>query len=276
MKNKLENLSVEKIAFVPQGDNKGANVLIFKNKPIEPVDVSISTESVLKKIICEIASKLGLSHDSTGLKEINKSDSGMQKGDNSEMKIDKSKLNEEELAMLEAIEKKAGIKKEPDSGAGSNNKPVGKSQGNEHDDSNHVSENEPDDIYKGLNPAVKAEIEKLKKRADEADEKELAEVAKKYEIIGKKPEELVKTFKSLRAAGNGAYEEMISALDASVALVEKSGVFSEIGKNGGNTNATETKIEKYAQELMTKDPNLNRYQALDKAYQLHPELQEEE
>ena len=38
---------------------------------------------------------------------------------------------------------------------------------------------------------VAAELQRLQKRADEAEEKELTDIAKKYEIIGKKPEDLV-------------------------------------------------------------------------------------
>lgn len=59
---------------------------------------------------------------------------------------------------------------------------------------------DPDNIYKGLHPAVKAELEGLKKFREESENKELAEVAKKYTIIGKKEEELVPLLKSLKAA----------------------------------------------------------------------------
>ena len=73
-----------------------------------------------------------------------------------------------------------------------------------------------DDIYKGLHPAVRARLEALEKRAAEAEERELLDVAKKYEIVGEKPEELVKTLKSLKDAGGTAYNDMISVLDRSV------------------------------------------------------------
>lgn len=33
---KLENLEITKVAFVPEGDNKKADVLLFKSKPAEP------------------------------------------------------------------------------------------------------------------------------------------------------------------------------------------------------------------------------------------------
>ena len=44
-----------------------------------------------------------------------------------------------------------------------------------------------DDIYKGLNPMVAAELKSLRKRADEAHEKELMDVAKRVRDPRKKP-----------------------------------------------------------------------------------------
>ena len=47
---------------------------------------------------------------------------------------------------------------------------------------------------------MKAELESLKKFREDAEARELTEVAKRYEIIGKTEAELVPLFKSLRAA----------------------------------------------------------------------------
>ena len=51
------------------------------------------------------------------------------------------------------------------------------------------------------------------------------------QIIGKKEEELVPLFKSLRAAGGTAYSDMIAVLDQAVAAVEKSGAFSDAARS---------------------------------------------
>jgi hypothetical protein len=193
-------------------------------------------------------------------------------GEMEDMKIDKSKLTPEELAALEAIEKKAGIQEEPagDPTPGDVNKgaasPAAPAAGSE------PEAGEGEDIYKGLHPAVKAELEKLRKAADAAEDREMAEVAKKYEIIGKKAEELVPLFKNLKAAGGNAYEQMITILDASVTAVEKSGIFSEIGKKGNGETDSWTAIEKHADEIQKSMPNLTRAQAIDKACEQHPEL----
>ena len=132
-----------------------------------------------------------------------------------------------------------------------------------------------EDIYAGLHPLVAAELQRLQKRADEADEKELAEIAKKYEIIGKKPEELVPVLKSLKNAGGSAYTDMIGILDASVEAVSKSGMFAEIGKSGGYGGSEPdawSKIEKKADEIQVANPDMNRQAAIDKACQQNPQL----
>ncbi|HCI73128.1 MAG TPA: hypothetical protein DHV42_01125 [Lachnospiraceae bacterium] len=132
---------------------------------------------------------------------------------------------------------------------------------------------EPADPYAHLNPVVKAEIEALRKRADEAEEKELQEIAKKYEIIGKKPEDLVPVLKSLKKSDEKAYNEMISIMDASVEAVEKSALFGEIGRSGhGAVTETEEKIQTIAKGYVEKDPSMSMETAIAKAWTDHPEL----
>lgn len=132
-----------------------------------------------------------------------------------------------------------------------------------------------EDIYKGMHPVVKAEIERLRKIADAAEAREMHDVAKKYELIGKKAEELAPVLKSLKDAGGNAYDQMISVLDAGLDVVEKSGMFTEIGKRGdGDVNAWVT-IEKHASDIQKSFPSLTREQAIDKACAAHPELVQE-
>lgn len=132
-----------------------------------------------------------------------------------------------------------------------------------------------DDIYKGLHPAVVAELTRLRKQADEAQERELYSVAKKYEIIGKKPEELVPTLKSLQAAGGTAYADMIGILDGAVAAVEKSGLFGEVGKRGVNgTGGADawSQIEKKAEEIRKNNVNMSIAESIDAACVQNPDL----
>lgn len=100
-------------------------------------------------------------------------------------------------------------------------------------------------------------------------------IAGKYEIIGKKKEELVPMLKSLRATGGTAYNDMIAVLDATVEAVNKSGVFSEVGKSGhGSVHVSdaEGKIEGIAKSYMQKEPSMSYTDALAKAWEDNPDL----
>lgn len=220
---------------------------------------------------------------------IEKSNEDNEKGELEDMlKINKSKMTAEERAAYEELIKKYAVETEEqteepdivdDSGVTKTQKSVTPPPAAP---TTETSADTGDDIYKGLHPAVRARLEALEKRAAEAEERELLDVAKKYEIVGEKPEELVKTLKSLKDAGGTAYNDMISVLDRSVAMVEKSGVFSEIGKSfSGNPvasikkSAAESKIDTIAKGYMEKDSALTYSAALAKAWEDHPELLDE-
>ncbi len=208
------------------------------------------------------------------------------KGDEEKMKIDKSKLTDAERAFLDSIEKRYGTGDETVPGEGGT-ETVPASAPAEPKVTKSVTQpaeepaapaEESDSIYKGLHPAVRAELEGLKKFREDAEARELTEVAKRYAIIGKKEDELVPLFKSLRAAGGTAYNDMIAILDQAVAAVEKSGVFSEIGKSGhgsGTAGAAEAKIEGIAKGYMEKDSSLDYASAVAKAWEDNPELMDE-
>ena len=212
------------------------------------------------------------------------------KGDEEEMKIDKSKLTDAERAFLESIEKRCGVEEGDASGSGNvaaalaeqtpppAEQTVTKSAPEKSEETPAGQEDGQDNIYKGLHPAVKAELESLKKFREDAEARELTEVAKRYEIIGKTEAELVPLFKNLRAAGGTAYNDMIAVLDQAVATVEKSGAFSEIGKSGhgsGAVGAAEAKVEAIAKGYMEKDSSLDYTAAMAKAWEDHPELMDE-
>lgn len=212
------------------------------------------------------------------------------KGDEEEMKIDKSKLTDAERAFLERIEKRCGVEEGDASGSGNvaaapaeqtpppAEQTVTKSAPEKSEETPAGQEDGQDNIYKGLHPAVKAELESLKKFREDAEARELTEVAKRYAIIGKTEAELVPLFKSLRAAGGTAYNDMIAVLDQAVATVEKSGAFSEIGKSGhgsGAVGAAEAKVEAIAKGYMEKDSSLDYASAMAKAWEDNPELMAE-
>jgi len=171
-----------------------------------------------------------------------------EKGDITDMNFDVTKMTPEERATFEDLAKRYTVAApEPE-------------------------KKDETDVYKGLHPAVAAEIETLRKFREDAVDRELAEVAKKYALI-RKPDELLPVLKSLKAAGGTAYTDMIGILDASLDAVEKSGVFGEIGKRGSSASGDAwAKIEAVAHEIQKAKPDMRWTDALDQACIQRPEL----
>lgn len=205
-----------------------------------------------------------------------------------EIMIDKSKMTPAELAFYEDIEKRCSVmEKTVQTGEGTNSsitEPVGKGMGVNPINSPqpqlvHGQENTQEDIYKGVHPAVRAELESLRKFREEQEEKELTQIAKKYELLGKKPEELVPVLKSLKAAGGTAYNDMINILDTNLDTIQKSGVFGEIGHTGGVSNSGESeaiaKMRTKVEEVRKNNPNLTEAQVMDQVLLSDPELLKE-
>ena len=215
-----------------------------------------------------------------------------QKGDIEEMaKIDKSKMSADDLNTYEAIIAKYAVNEDENpEGVGKanvdpdKNKETAEEKGCEEENekttkkSIHETETGEADIYKGIDPRIKAEIEGLNKFKTEAETRELNAVAKKYEAIGKKAEDLVPQLKKAKDAG--MYDEMISLLDGQLAMQQQSGLFTEVGKsNHGSSKVTKndinTKVETIAKGYMEKDPSLSHTSAIAKAWNNNPDLFEE-
>lgn len=234
-------------------DGKEAN-LIRKNEQVSEVDLE-QMKSARDRLNQSIEKATAAKRKSETKKEYLKGEEV-----NMGIEIDKSKLTPAELAFLESIEKRYD---QEETGKGV---PVA-----------DPSITSTEDIYKGLHPAVRAELEELKKFREVTEDKELHEIAKRYGIIGKKEEELVPILKNLKAAGGTAYNDMIAVLDQAVDAVEKSGVFSEIGKSGhgGVTDGGAwAEAEVKAVELMKSRTGLSKAQALDEVLAANPELAE--
>ena len=129
-----------------------------------------------------------------------------------------------------------------------------------------------------LPPAVKKALEEMQTLQKSIEMKEFEAVAKKYEILGKKADEEAKVLYDLKKSGESNYNAYVAAMDAQVALVEKSGMFAEIGKSGGYSYSSvaksepEAKVETIAKSYMESDPNLTYADAVAKAWENNPEL----
>lgn len=196
-----------------------------------------------------------------------------------EIMIDKSKMTPAERAFYEDIEKRCSVNKEEPIVS---NQEVEKSMNTIHVPMKTQAQQtleEAEDIYKGVHPVVKAELESLRKFREEQEEKELTEVAKKYELLGKKPEELVPVLKSLKRAGGTAYNDMIGILDTNLDTIKKSGVFAEVGHTGGAVNSGESeavaKMRTKVEEIRKNNPGMTEAQAMDQVFLSDPELLKE-
>lgn len=290
MQESLEEFTeVVKAAISQWAGGKEASVVI-KNEELSQTDLEIMKSATQR--LHEVIEKATVQKDKQKQFDSNQK----QEGDR-EMKIDKSKLTDAEKAFLESIEKRYGTEDEKIQSQDNNlTTPAAQAEGVQTESvitksitqteqplqakeqstlPSNQQVNEPDNIYKGLHPAVAAELEELKKFKQAAEDRELSDIAKKYAIIGKKEEELVPLFKSLKAAGGTAYKDMIAVLDQAVETVEKSGAFSEIGKSGHNSDFGSeawAEAEAKAVELRKSKTGLSMAQALDEVFINNPEL----
>lgn len=227
---------------------------------------------------------------------------GNPEGETKHMKIDKSKMTKEERETFEALMKKYSVNEEPEGASGAAN-PVkkdgasgAKAAGNDDPDDDPdgtakcggrpVHKSAEDEAKNSADPIVKSlmdEIADLKKYKENAEQRELEGIAKKYEPLGMKAEDLVPTLKNLKAMGGDAYGKYIATLDTSLSLQEQSGMFDEIGKSargmsgaGAHGQSTaEAKIEGIAKSMCEKDPDLSYNIAKARAWAQNPDLYEQ-
>lgn len=203
-----------------------------------------------------------------------------------EMKIDKSKLTAEELKQYEELTKKAAVEEEKDPPAAEPKTDESKSAEKKDTpaDPKKTDTKKDEDVDKEcknkINKALEEEFAALKKNMEQlqkrTDMEEMRKIAKKYTLLGKKEEELADTLYQMKKSGQGTYDQYIALLDENLSLVEKGGLFDEIGKSG-NSGAyvgsdVESKIKAAAAEIRKSNAELSEVDAIEKAWETHPEL----
>lgn len=189
--------------------------------------------------------------------------------------IDKSAFTAEELATYEALIAKATVdpeanKKEVEEEVPPvppKKKPVEK------------EDDEPVETKKSAeqSPEIKAAMEELANLKKSYEMDKMLEVAKKYAPLGKNENELAQTLHNMKTSSEDVYKAYIAILDESLTLVEKSGMFAEIGKSGNaggsfsGLSGSEAKADAKAKEIMKSDPNMSYTEAIAKAWD-DPEL----
>ena len=128
---------------------------------------------------------------------------------------------------------------------------------------------------KSADPQLTAALERMEKLEKSIAMQEFTEIAKKYAPLGEKEEELAQTLYDMKKSNEANYDAYISVLDKSLDLVEKSGIFAEIGKSGsayGATGGTVGKVEAIASEIRKSDPSMSYEASIAKAWENNPEL----
>lgn len=189
--------------------------------------------------------------------------------------IDKSLFSPEELKQYEALIAKATVDTKAAEEEEEDKKPA-----NPQKETTEKAEEEEMEKKKDCKKSAEPSPELTAALADLADlkksfeMKEMTQVAKKYAPLGKKEDELAQTLYDMKKSNEANYNAYIAVLDESLALVEKSGVFTEIGKGdrGAANGGVLDKIEAAATEIQKSDASMSRVQAVAKAWENHPEL----
>ena len=127
------------------------------------------------------------------------------------------------------------------------------------------------ETFDELTAELKSLTDKLNEHVAKAEDAEFHKIAERYEILGTDADKLAPMLKAAAKSNPTLYETAIRVLDSALTAVEKSGTFVEIGKTG--TNHETADVQKIAAQIQKSQPNLTWRQALDAAFQQHPELQ---
>ena len=104
--------------------------------------------------------------------------------------------------------------------------------------------------------------------------KEFADIAKKYAPLGEDETTLAKTLFDMYQADEELYNSYVDSLEKSLDLVNKSGMFVEIGKSGYQNGPSSAvgRVEAIAKSYIKKDPEMTYEQAIAKAWENNPDL----
>ena len=204
------------------------------------------------------------------------------------MKIDKCRMTPEELATLAEFEKKYGVAEDDDpgssagtsGGAGTDSaaQDGGVAKGTETQaelivpgtDALHPEVRKAIADFQELTKRQNAEVEELKKNLEI---ERLTAVAKKYEVLGKKADDLAVKLYELKKAGGTVYDDYVTLLDENVTTLTKSGLFSELGRNTQGSAGIEQAIGiKAAEVAKSADGGMTTPDAIVKAWEENPEL----
>lgn len=250
MATKLTNLVITKVALVDEGSCSAAHIKLYKRK--EGGNSVMTFEEIMKS----------LPEDQRKVVEDQMAAAKAEVPAGALSAEDKAKL---EKAKQDALTENATLKKQ-------------------------INGESDEDILKSANldPAVKAIIEKnmakaraseleILKMKEERENTEFVNKAKEVSLIPEADTKVVDLLKSIRGI-DGAAEKVMDILKSANTLIEKGGVFKELGAGGSagvSTVASEAAwaaIEKAAQDLVVKGVAVTKEKAMDLVLEQQPKL----
>ena len=127
---------------------------------------------------------------------------------------------------------------------------------------------EVEDMNKSASPEIAAALERMEALEKSFAMKEFTDIAKKYAPLGEKEDVLAQRLYDMKKSNPENYEAYVAILDKSLGLVEKSGLFTEVGKSfssGTAGSSVQAKVEAKAQEIMKSGVDYNT--AIAKAWE---------
>lgn len=184
------------------------------------------------------------------------------------MKIYKSNFSAEELAQWEALVAKGKVAPEENQEEMEGYEP-------EFPPKKPAKKAEVEDMTKSASPEITAALERMEALEKSFAMKEFTDIAKKYAPLGENETELAQRLYDMKKSNEGNYNAYIAILDKSLGMVEKSGLFAEIGKSAGahgTAGGAIAKVEAKANDIMKSDPTMTREEAVAKAWIDNPDL----
>lgn len=193
------------------------------------------------------------------------------------MFIDKSVFTAEELVQYEALIAKAKVDPEAaqeemeddEPAVEPKKKPAEKAEVDKMEDTQKSAPVEME-----VPQFIRDAIAKSEEFMANAEKEKMANVAKKYEILGGNTEDLANQLYELKKSSPTMYDTCIAMMDNQLSMIEKSGLFQEIGKSsggrpytGGNGSDAVTKADAKAKEIMKADPTVDYDTAIAKAWE---------
>ena len=162
-------------------------------------------------------------------------------------KMNIEKMSKEDREAYEALKKKYGTDAENGAGVGAG--------------SGDPAENE----------ALKKALEEVATLTKNIEMNDIKKSCEKYEILGKDANETAEMLYNLKKANPDAYDQVVKAFDEAAELAGKSDIFKEHGssRTGGNAD-----LKAAVEEVKKSHPELSHHEAIVKAYELNPNLNE--